>query len=206
MPTRTSQRLLWCVLSLSLILIAGFAIAKWEREHTRHLEDFGQLPDFSLVDENGRAASLQNFKGHIWVADLIFTHCSSICPMLTAKMIALQAALADKPKIYFASISVDPLHDTPDTLQAYAIAHHANTERWTFLTGTTASIYALVKNGFHLPLDSVGGEERIPIIHSPRFALIDGKGHIRGYYNGSEDSSRTQIIADIDALENEEHS
>src|ERR1039458_6331558 len=105
MPSRTSQRLLWGVLSIALLLIAGFAIAKWEREHTRHLEDFGQLPDFSLVDENAMTASLQNFRGHIWVADLIFTHCSSICPMLTAKMLALQAALDDKRKIYFASIS-----------------------------------------------------------------------------------------------------
>ncbi len=205
MPSRFTQRLLWVLLSLSLIVIAGFAISKWRHEHARHVEDFGQLPDFYLVDENGRTASLENFKGHIWVADLIFTHCSSICPLLTSKMLALQAELKDRPKIFFASISVDPQHDTPDTLRAYAIAHHANTERWTFLTGTTSAIYTLVKDGFHLPLDSVGGEQRIPIVHSPRFTLVDGNGHIRGYYDGSEDSSRTQIIADIDALENEAH-
>jgi protein SCO1/2 len=203
MPSRTTQRLLWGVLSVSLILIAGFAIAKWEREHTRHVEDFGQLPNFSLVDENGMTASLQNFSGHIWVADLIFTHCSSICPMLTSKMIELQNVLNDKRKIYFASISVDPQHDTPDTLREYAIAQHANTERWTFLTGTTASIYSLVKDGFHLPLDSVGGEQRIPIVHSPRFALMDKRGHIRGYYNGLDPDGQKQLLADIDALENE---
>jgi protein SCO1 len=203
MPKRTSQRILWIVLSLSLVLIAGFAIARWQHEHARHLEDFGTLPNFSLIDQNGRTASLQNFSGHIWVADLIFTHCASICPMLTTKMIALQTALADKPKVYFASISVDPLHDTPDTLRAYAIAHHANTNRWTFLTGTVPAIYAIVKDGFHLPLDSTGGEQRVPIIHSPRFALVDKNGHLRGYYDGLEDSSRTQIIADIDALQSE---
>ncbi len=203
MPSRISQRLLWGVLSLSLLLIAGFAIAKWEHEHARHLDDFGALPNFSLVDQNGAPASLQNFKGHIWVADLIFTHCASICPTLTAKMIALQSALENKPKIYFASISVDPLHDAPDTLLAYAIAHHANTERWTFLTGTVPAIYSIVKDGFHLPLDSVGGEQRVPIIHSPRFALVDKIGHIRGYYDGLQDTSQTRIVADIDALENE---
>jgi protein SCO1/2 len=203
MPSRISQRLVWGVLSIALILIAGFAIAKWERERARPLEDFGTLPNFSLVDEHGATASLQTFKGHIWVADMIFTHCASICPMLTAKMIALQSALSEQPDIRFASISVDPVHDTPDTLLAYAIAHHANTDRWTFLTGTTASIYTLVKTGFHLPLDSVGGEQRVPIVHSPRFTLIDAKGHIRGYYDGSQDSSRTRIVADIGALENE---
>ncbi len=203
MPSRISQRLVWGVLSISLILIAGFAIAKWEREHARHLDDFGTLPDFSLIDEHGASVSLQNFRGHIWIADLIFTHCSSICPLLTAKIITLQSALSEKPDVHFASITVDPVHDTPDTLLAYAMAHHANTDRWTFLTGTTASIYTLVKTGFHLPLDSVGGEQRVPIVHSPRFTLIDAKGHIRGYYDGSQDSARTQIVADIDALENE---
>ena len=203
MSSRISQRILWSVLSLSLVLIAGFAIAKWSHENARHLEDFGVLPNFSLVDEHGASASLQNFSDHIWVADLIFTHCASICPTLTAKMIALQSELQDKPDIRFASISVDPLHDTPDTLIAYAIAHQANTERWTFLTGTTSAIYMLVKNGFHLPLDSVGGEQRVPIVHSPRFALVDTKGHIRGYYNGLEQDEQKKLIADIDALENE---
>jgi protein SCO1/2 len=205
MPSRTSQRILWSVLSLSLVLIAGFAIAKWQHQNVRQLEDFGQLPNFSLTDENGKTASLQNFSGHIWVADMIFTHCSSICPTLTAKMISLQSALNDKPDIRFASISVDPLHDTPDTLLAYANDHHANTERWTFLTGTTSQIYSLVKTGFHLPLDSVGGEQRVPIVHSPRFALIDAKGHVRGYFNGLEEEGQKQLLADIDALENEEN-
>ena len=118
MSSRISQRLLWGVLSLSLVLIAGFAIAKWTHENARHLEDFGALPNFSLVDEHGASASLQNFNGHIWIADMIFTHCPSLCPTLTAKMILLQSALQDKSDVRFASISVDPLHDLPDTLLA----------------------------------------------------------------------------------------
>ncbi len=203
MSSRTYQRLLWGLLSISLLLIGGFAVAKWQHESTRRLEDFGALPNFSLVDEHGTNTSLQNFSGHIWVADLIFTHCSSICPTLTSKMIALQSALHDKPDVRFASISVDPLHDTPDTLLAYAKEHHANTDRWMFLTGTTSTIYSLIKTGFHLPLDSVGGEDRVPIVHSPRFALVDTKGRIRGYYNGLETDGEKKLLADIDALENE---
>lgn len=204
MPSRISQRIVWTVLSISLILIAGFAVAKWEHEHARQLQDYGALPNFSLVDENGAPASLQNFTGHIWIADMIFTHCASICPTLTSKMLALQTALSDKPKVYLASFSVDPVHDRPDTLRAYAIAHHANTERWTFLTGTVPAMYAIIKGGFHLPLDSAGGEQRVPIIHSPRFALVDKAGHIRGYYDGSDDTSQKQILADVDILQNED--
>ncbi|HEY3874724.1 MAG TPA: SCO family protein [Candidatus Kapabacteria bacterium] len=205
MVTRTSQRIVWTLLSISLLLVAGFAIAKWQGDHLRHLDDFGTVPDFSLVDQNGHAASLTNFRGHIWIADMIFTHCGSICPTLTSKMLALQNLLKDKPDVRFASISVDPKHDTPDTLRNYAAAHHADIAKWTFLTGTTASVYQIVKGGFHLPLDSIGGEQRVPIIHSPRFALVDARGHIRGYYNAIEPGSQKSIIADIDALEHEQN-
>ncbi len=203
MSPRTSQRLLWGILSVSLLLIGGIAIARWTKEHARRLEDFGRLPDFSLVDQHGHPATLRNFDGHIWVADLIFTHCSSICPTLTSKMFALETSLKDNPRVRFASISVDPRGDRPDTLRNYAAAHHADTSRWTFLTGETHAIYTLVKDGFHLPLDSVGGEQDVPIIHSPRFALVDAKGHVRGYYNGADPSSQPAILSDIDALENE---
>lgn len=203
MTPKIYQRLLWGVLAVSLLLIGGFSVAKWEQSNVRPLKDYGTLPEFSLLDQSGGQVSLQHFVGHIWVADMVFTHCGSFCPTLTAKMFALQSALKDEPDVHFASVTVDPRHDTPDTLRAYATAHHADTTRWTFLTGPTSAIYGLIKGGFHLPLDSVGGDQRVPIIHSPRFALVDARGHIRGYYDGLEAGSQTQILTDIGALQNE---
>ncbi|HZK75974.1 MAG TPA: SCO family protein [Candidatus Kapabacteria bacterium] len=203
MTPHTTQRLLWGVLAVSLLLIGGFSFVKWEKSDVRLLEDYGTLPEFSLLDQSGARVSLQTFEGHIWVADMIFTHCGSICPTLTAKMLALESALKDEPDVRFASVTVDPRHDTPDTLRAYAAAHHADTTRWTFLTGPIPAIYTLIKGGFHLPLDSVGGDQRVPIIHSPRFALVDARGHIRGYYNGEQPGAQTQILSDIGALQTE---
>jgi protein SCO1 len=203
MTPRMYQRLLWGALAVSLFLIGGFSVAKWQKSNAHHLEDFGTLPNFSLLDQSGTPVTLDRFEGHIWVADMIFTHCGSFCPTLTAKMLALQSALKNEPGVRFASVTVDPLHDTPDTLLAYATAHHADTSRWTFLTGPTPAIYTLIKGGFHLPLDSVGGDQRVPIIHSPRFALVDARGHIRGYYNGEEPGAQTQILSDVGALQEE---
>jgi protein SCO1 len=203
MNPKTSQRLLWGVLAVSLLLLGGFSVAKWAKSDVRPLEDFGTLPEFSLLDQGGTRISLDHFQGHIWVADMIFTHCGSFCPTLTAKMLGLESALKDEPSVRFASVTVDPRHDTPDTLRAYAAAHHADTTRWTFLTGPTHAIYELIKGGFHLPLDSVGGDQRVPIIHSPRFALVDARGHIRGYYDGQEPDAQKKILADIGALQNE---
>jgi protein SCO1 len=203
MTNRNTYRILWGILAVALVFAAGLSIAKLAKQHSKPLEDFGQLPNFSLTDQNGSLVTLDKFRGHVWVADLIFTHCSSICPRLTEKMFALQTALAGEPDVFLASISVDPEHDTPDTLRAYAAAHNADTKRWTFLTGQKSAIFTLAKDGFHLPLDSVGGEQQIPIVHSPRFAIVDTRGHVRAYYDGSKDESQKMILDDIDNLRDE---
>ena len=168
------------------------------------MKDYGAIPNFSLLDQSGEHVSLQQFEGHIWVADMFFTSCQDFCPRLTDKMRALETALHSDTDVRFASVSVDPRHDVPDTLRAYAATHHADTNRWTFLTGPVPAIYALIKDGFHMPLDSVGGDQvNAPIVHSPRFVLIDARGHMRGYYNGLKPGTQKQIIADIGALQEE---
>src|SRR6185369_15116519 len=45
------------------------------------LEDQGQLPDFSLINQNGRTVTLSDLKGQVWVADFFFSHCKGACPM-----------------------------------------------------------------------------------------------------------------------------
>jgi protein SCO1 len=203
MNSRLTQQLLWSILAVALIIIGGFSFLSWTHSNSKKLDDFGPVPQFSLIDEHGQTITLNAFKGHVWVADLIFTHCTSICPMLTSKMFALQQALKDQPDVKLASFSVDPTHDRPDTLLRYSAMHHADTKQWSFLTGAVPTIYTVAKMGFHLPLDSVGGEQTTPIIHSPRFVIIDQHGHMRGYYNGAEDASRKQILSDIELLKNE---
>ena len=203
MNPRFTRQLLWSILAIALLLIGSFSFISWTHHNIKKLDDFGAVPEFSLTNELGHPVSLETFKGHEWVADLIFTHCTSICPLITSKMYALQQELKDQPDVKLVSFSVDPMHDSPDTLAQYAIAHHANTRQWSFLTGAVPTIYTLAKTGFHLPLDSIGGEQTTPIIHSPRFVLIDRNGHMRGYYNGAEDESRTQILSDIETLKDE---
>lgn len=201
------QRILWGALALTMLVVAGLSVGKWNKQKKAHLEDFGAVPNFSLVDQNNRPASLANYRGHIWVADLIFTHCTSICPMMTAKMFQLQQSLtdgSDLKDVRLVSFSVDPAHDLPDTLLAYSQIHHADLSRWSFLTGTVPTIYSVSKVGFHLALDSVGGEQTTPIVHSERFVLVDAAGHVRGYYDGSKEESRQQILDDIARLKEEQ--
>jgi len=45
-----------------------------------------------------------------------------------------------------------------------------------------------------------------PLLHSTRFALVDRKGHIRGYYDYADAEMMARLIADVTRLVREDPS
>jgi protein SCO1/2 len=146
-----------------------------------------QLPAFELVDQNSKPFSLSDLEGHVWVANLIFTRCGSICPLLTRQMAGLQERYETYgvDEIKLLSISVDPEYDTPDVLKEYAKLNGADPERWSFLTGDLESVRALVIEGFATGMGERAESETgmVDISHSGKFVIVDPQGGIRGYYD-----------------------
>ena len=167
----------------------------------------GTVPEFSLLASTGRPLSRHDLAGSVWIADFIFTRCGSICPILTAQMAKIQAALAraGDTSIRLVSFSVDPTYDTPEVLQEYATRFHADPNRWTFVTGQRNTLYSLIGAGFHLAVadrpegkDTDGGGL---ITHGDSFVLVDAKLNIRGYYHGTDAESVRQLLSDLGKLE-----
>lgn len=204
--SKRSNRLLWAALAVALLGIGIFALNDWLHSQelktpTRELPSYGAIPPFILTTQDNTAFGLEQLKGKIWVADLIFTNCAGTCPMLSTRMAAIQESLAKTgTAVQLVSISVDPNNDTPEVLKEYAKHYHADPKRWTFLTGKVATIYTIAKNGFHLTLDSAHADIHEPITHSERLVLIDKTGNIRGYYNGTEEDSQSKLLIDIGDL------
>jgi cytochrome oxidase Cu insertion factor (SCO1/SenC/PrrC family) len=103
------------------------------------------------------------------------------------------------------SFSVDPAHDTPTVLRAYAEQHHADADRWWFLTGPREELYRLVSEGFHLAVAERSPEEATQtpgemITHSDRFVLVDASGRLRAYYHGTDSAAVQQILRDLPML------
>lgn len=168
----------------------------------RVLPHMGTVPQFSLVNEDGQPVWLNALKGKIWLADFIFTRCSGSCPMMTSAMYQVNQELDSSDDIRLISISVDPSHDTPDILKAYALNNGLPLDRWSFLTGDRAAIYALAKDGFHLAVADSGDDEKL-ITHSSKLALIDPVGQIRGYYEGTDSNVVQDVRHDIADLRRE---
>ena len=102
-------------------------------------------------------------------------------------------------QIELVSITVDPNFDTSAVLADYAKQMQADPERWHFLTGSREDIWDLCKKGFKLAVDDAPPEAPSPIMHSSRMMLVDRKGRIRGFYEGTTREGMNELRM---ALEN----
>jgi protein SCO1/2 len=157
----------------------------------------GQVAPFQLVDQSGQPFDSGSLNGHVWVADFIYTTCTGPCPMMSSHMRHLETQTAETPDVRLVSFTVDPEHDTPPVLAAYAKHFLAAPPRWWFLTGETARLNDVGLNSFHL--NGVDGSAT----HSTRFALVDRKMRIRGYYTTGDDAFMPKLIHDVRQLERE---
>jgi protein SCO1/2 len=106
------------------------------------------FPNVTLTTQDGKQVHFYDdlLKGKIVVIDMIYTHCVDACPLETARLAQVQKMLGDRvgKNIFFYSISIDPLHDTPKVLREYAAKYHAG-PGWTFLTGKKTDIDLVAK-------------------------------------------------------------
>jgi protein SCO1 len=155
---------------------------------------YWQLPEFQLTDQSGEPFHRESLRGNIWVADFIYSTCPGPCPRMSAQMRGVQSATASFPDVKLVSITVDPQHDSPAVLAAYASRYHAEPGRWFFLTGAQDALEALCRNGFKL------GDVDGSLVHSTRFVLVDRRNRVRGFYNSTDDSALPRLLHDIRTL------
>lgn len=103
------------------------------------------VPQVKLVRDDGKTVSLPDelSDGRPVVLSFIFTTCTEICPLVSHTLAQLQSKLGpDRDRVHLVSISIDPEHDTPARLAAYAKKYDAGPE-WRHYSGTLqASIEA----------------------------------------------------------------
>jgi protein SCO1/2 len=160
---------------------------------------------FTLTNQLGEVVTLQNLKGKVWVADIIFALCPGPCPKMTEEMSKLQTAFDAKQPLRFVTLTTHPEHDTPEVLKSYSEKFSADPARWVFLTGTKRELLANLAIG-SLKLSAVEKEEKLQesendlFIHTTMFVLVDKAGKIRGYYESLEPGFQEKIRADINSL------
>ncbi len=190
------------VVSLSLLVATAVSVVSIGGCSEEPLPELAQVPSFALLDQDARPFGLAQLSGKVWVANFIFTHCPSICPLLTSQMGNLQRrAAGENLDVHFVSFSVDPRNDTPERLKAYAEEHGADLSNWSFLTGELEAVNAAIVRGMRVRMGEPTPSEEggYDIMHASHFVLVDATGRIRGYYS-SDAAGMGRILRDAARL------
>lgn len=140
-------------------------------------EDETWVSEFELTERSGETVSSDALLGQPYVVSFFFSTCPSICVQQNQKLKELQDEFEGQG-VRFVAISVDPETDTPEKLREYAARFGADEEQWLFMTGDLTTIRQIGVNVFRQPINKQ--------FHTERFALVDSKGQIEGFYNWPE--------------------
>ena len=169
----------------------------------QHVKKYHRIVDFSLLNQNGDTITQENYRDKIYVADFFFTTCPTICPIMTANLVEVQAALANDPEVLLLSHSVTPEIDSVAQLNKYAIEKGVNDAKWNLVTGDKKQIYELARKSY-LAVQEDGDGGPFDMIHTENFILVDKQRRIRGFYDGTKEEEMDRLLSDIEILKNSE--
>lgn len=123
---------------------SGEIVAKGQASESDRVQVGEAVPDFGLVDQNGRAIRLSEFRGRAVVLTFIYTRCPlpNFCPLMSKNFAELEQRLSKEfaNKFQLLSVSMDPEFDRPAVLKEYGERYSANEKDWTFATGDAEQI------------------------------------------------------------------
>lgn len=106
------------------------------------------FPNVPLITHEGKVVRFYDdlIKNKTVLINFMYARCGDICPGMTANLKLVHKEFGDRvgKDIFMYSISLEPEHDTPEVLKAYAELFHVK-PGWTFLTGKKSNIELLRK-------------------------------------------------------------
>lgn len=168
-----------------------------------------QIPDFGLVNQDGKRTHLSQYKGKALALTFIYTRCPQPdqCTLMSNNFAAIDRELAKTPdtydRVHLLTISFDPDYDTPKVMRSYGAGHTGrysdeNFQHWEFLTGSKDEVKGISQFfGLRYYVDTESGDEQV--IHSLRTAVIGPDGKLVKLYRGNEWKPE-EIVADLKSL------
>lgn len=150
-----------------------------------------QVPDFTLVNQDGRKIQLAQFRGKPLLLTFIYTHCpfSDYCLRMSNNFGKVMQALQQNPKAFadaqLLSISIDPENDKPSVLREYGERYVGRSDprfqHWQFASGTPEQVRRAA-DFFGLAYNTKDGQ----IVHGLQTVLIDKSGKVLKVYSGND--------------------
>jgi protein SCO1/2 len=160
-----------------------------------------EVPDFTLINQSGKAIHFRQFRGKPLLLTFIYTRCPfpEYCPRLSNKFGQVMQQLQRDPKALgqaqLLSISIDPEKDKPGVLRSYGERYvgrvDPNFSHWQFASGSQRQVRQAA-DFFGLAYNQKDGQ----IVHGLRTVLIGKDGKVTKVYSGS-DWKPEEVAADF---------
>ncbi|MFP4166529.1 MAG: SCO family protein, partial [Opitutales bacterium] len=156
---------------------------KSRREYVREGE---YIPDFALIDQDGRFVQARQLQGKPFMLNFIFTRCAmpTMCPASTERMAKMQdqAREAGLDDLHFVTITFDPDFDSPAILRQYAEGYDIEPENYRLLTSASPKVIDDLLEQFGI----LTREEDGTINHTMATLLVDKNGRVAHRKEGSQ--------------------
>lgn len=151
-----------------------------------------EVPDFQLINQDGKRIHLHQYRGKALLLTFIYTRCPlpDYCPLLSRNFAKIVDQLrSDSPlaaSTHLLSISIDPEHDTSAVLRSYGLERVGKFpgdpfERWEFASGNPDQVREVTRFfGVNY------WDDRGQIVHALMTALIGPDGKVRKLYRGNQ--------------------
>jgi protein SCO1/2 len=138
------------MVAAAVAAVAVAATAIWNSRDSKAAQDrpWGEnyIPNLTVMTQRGKPVKFYDdlIKGKIVIISFIYTSCTDICPLTTARIAQLEDKLGDMVgrEVFLISMTVDPQTDTPERLKEYAERFGAG-PGWSFVTGKPEDIRAI---------------------------------------------------------------
>jgi DMSO reductase family type II enzyme heme b subunit len=140
-------------------------------------------PAFQLLDQNGRRASLADFRGKVTVLTFFYSTCVDVCPVLLQTLGTAEDMLDPKEidRVRFVAVTVDAGRDTTKRLKTFMAERGLRAKAWRLLTGSILDLTGVADAYGAVVRPGPGGD----FVHNSVFVVIDGKGINRVELHGA---------------------
>jgi protein SCO1/2 len=168
-----------------------------------------EVPDFGLVNQDGRRIHLAQYRGQALALTFIYTRCPmpDQCTLMSNNFAAIDQELQKQPDVYarthLLTISFDPEYDSPKVLRSYGASHTGRYsdeafQHWEFATGSADEVKGVSQFfGLRYFHDTESGQDQV--IHSLRTVVIGPDGKLFKLYRGNE-WKPAEIVGDLQSL------
>ena len=95
-----------------------------------------------LVDQSGATRGLDMYRGHPVLVTMFYGSCTAACPLLIDTLRSFERSLtpAERARVRVVLISIDPEHDTTESLRTLATTRRIDLSRWTLVNAEEATV------------------------------------------------------------------